>query len=210
MRAASRRRSCRPRRAAPLPSAANAAAWRRAERTRLIAARLAIPPEGRAAASASIDRALAARFPPGSVALVGGYWPIRGEPDPLPYLRRVIGAGGAAALPAVVDPGAPLEYRSWTPATRMASGRWDTQHPAEGHAVTPAALLIPLVGFDAAGHRLGYGGGFFDRTLAALQPRPLAIGLGFELGRLPAFEPAWHDERMDLIITEAETIEIGG
>ena len=73
--------------------------------------------------------------------------------------------------------------------------------------MTPLALLIPLVGFDAAGHRLGYGGGFYDRTLAALHPRPLAIGVGFELGRLASFEPAAHDQRMDVIVTEAGVFE---
>ena len=194
----------------PPPEASAAAAWRKAERARLIAARLGLSAAARAAAGRAIERALAERFPPGGIALVGGYCPMRGEFDPLPYLARVIAAGAAAALPAVTRPGAPLEYRAWTPATRMAPGRWGTQHPADGPAVKPAALLIPLVGFDAAGHRLGYGGGFFDRTLAALAPRPLAIGLGFELGRLPVFEPAWHDERMDVIITEAGSIETGG
>lgn len=192
----------------PPPEAdAGAAAWRRAERARLIAARLALSPKARAAADLAISFALAARLPPGEVPLVGGYWPMRGEFDPLPYLRAVIGAGGAAALPAVVAADAPLEFRPWTPETRMAPGRWDTQHPADGPAVTPLALLIPLVGFDAAGHRLGYGGGFYDRTLAALTPRPLAIGVGFELGRLAAFEPAAHDQRMDVIVTEAGAFE---
>jgi 5-formyltetrahydrofolate cyclo-ligase len=184
-----------------------AADWRKTERARLIAARLELALETRTAAGAAITAALQARFPPGEVALVGGYWPIRGEYDPLGYLRAVIDAGGAAALPAVVAPRAPLEYRPWTPDTRMAPGRWDTLHPEAGPAVAPAALLIPLVGFDAAGHRLGYGGGFYDRTLAALRPRPIAIGVGFELGRLPSFEPAAHDERMDVIVTEAGAFE---
>jgi 5-formyltetrahydrofolate cyclo-ligase len=192
------------------PDATSSAAGRKAERARLIAARLALPAAAHIAASQAIDRALEQRFPPGGVALVGGYWPMRGEYDPLAYLARVVGAGAAAALPAVITPGAPLEYRPWTPAARMSPGRWDTLHPEEGPAVAPGALLIPLVGFDAAGHRLGYGGGFFDRTLAALKPRPLAIGVGFELGRLPAFEPAWHDQRMDVIITEAGVFETGG
>jgi 5,10-methenyltetrahydrofolate synthetase len=102
---------------------------------------------------------------------------------------------------------APLEFRPWTPQTRMSPGRWDTLHPQDGPAVTPLALLIPLVGFDAAGHRLGYGGGLYDRTLAALTPRPLAIGVGFELGRLNRFEAAAHDERMDVIVTEAGLFE---
>ena len=184
------------------------AAWRKAERARLIAARLAFAPGERAAAALAIGRALDERLPPGGAPLVGGYWPMRGEYDPLPYLRRVIEAGAAAALPVVVAPGAALEYRPWTPATPMAGGRWDTSHPAQGPAVAPAALLIPLVGFDAAGHRLGYGGGFFDRTLAAMRPRPLAVGVGFELGRLPGFEPAWHDERMDVIVTEAGAFDL--
>lgn len=194
----------------PDEAAAQATAWRKAERARLIAARLALPPDVRAAAEAAITVALEARCPPGEIALVGGYWPMRGEYDLLPYLARVIEAGAAAALPAVIAPGAPLEYRDWTPQTRMAAGRWDTLHPESGPAVTPCALLVPLVGFDADGHRLGYGGGFYDRTMAALQPRPLAIGVGFELGRVAAFEPAWHDARMDVIITEAGAIETGG
>jgi 5-formyltetrahydrofolate cyclo-ligase len=176
----------------------------------LIAARSALSTEVRAAAERAIEAALEARFPPGAIALVGAYWPIRGEFDPLPYLRRVIDAGAAAALPAVVAMRAPLEFRPWTPETRMAPGRWDTLHPQDGPAVTPLALLIPLVGFDAARHRLGYGGGFYDRTLARLQPRPLAIGVGFELGRLPQFAPEAHDQRMDVIVTEVGTTEIAG
>ncbi len=191
------------------PPEASAAAWRKAERARLIAARLDLAPEARAAAGHAIGAALEARFPPGAIALIGGYWPIRGEYDPLPYLARVIEAGGAAALPAVVGLHAPLEFRPWTPTTRMAPGRWDTQHPQAGPAVAPRALLIPLVGFDAAGHRLGYGGGFYDRTLAALKPRPLAIGVGFELGRLAGIAPEAHDQRMDVIITEAGAFEPG-
>lgn len=185
-------------------------AWRKAERARLIAARLELTSEARTAAGHAIGAALAARFPPGSIAMVGGYWPIRGEYNPLGYLRAVIDAGAGAALPAVVAPRAPLEFRPWTPKTRMAPGRWDTLHPEGGPAVTPQALLIPLVGFDAAGHRLGYGGGFYDRTLAALDPRPIAIGVGFELGRLPEFAPEAHDQRMDVIVTEAGAAEIGG
>ena len=210
MRAASKPRSSGPNPAVPPPDAslaAGASAWRKAERARLIAARQALAPEARTAAGDAIGAALAARFPPGEIALVGGYWPIRGEYSPLGYLRQVIDAGAAAALPAVVAKDAPLEYRPWTPKTRMAPGRWDTLHPDSGPAVTPLALLIPLVGFDAAGHRLGYGGGFYDRTLAALAPRPLAVGVGFEIGRLPGFEPAAHDRRMDVIVTEAGVFE---
>lgn len=178
------------------------AAWRQSERRRLIAARLALTDEARAAASAAIEATLIARFPPGRLPIVAGYWPLRGEFDPLPYLRRTIDAGAAVALP-VVTPQAPLAFRLWVPDSPMAAGVWDIPYPAEGAQVVPSLLLIPLVGFDAANHRLGHGGGYYDRTLAALSPRPLAIGVGFELGRLASIAPAAHDQRMDLIVTEA-------
>jgi 5-formyltetrahydrofolate cyclo-ligase len=191
----------------PRPPELTLEAWRKAERERLIDERLAMTSEARTAAGAAIGAALETRLPPGSVALVGAWWPIRGEYNPLGYLRRVVDVGAAAALPAVIAPGAPLEYRPWTTKARMEPGRWDTLHPRDGPAVSPAAILIPLVGFDAAGHRLGYGGGFYDRTLAALSPRPLAIGVGFEAGRLASIEPADHDQPMDVIVTEAGVFE---
>ncbi len=161
----------------------------------------------RAAASAAIEAALAERLAPGATPILAGYWPIRGEFDPLPYLRRTLEAGGQVALPVVVGPNAALEFRLWSPDAPMAAGGGDIQHPGEGAVVTPTALLIPLVGFDAAGHRLGYGGGYYDRTLAAMTPRPLAIGVGFELGRLADITPAAHDCPMDVIVTEAGVFE---
>jgi 5-formyltetrahydrofolate cyclo-ligase len=157
----------------------------------------------RTAANAAIEAALTARFPPGSVAVFGGYWPIQGEFDPLPFLRRVIDAGGQVALPVAVRPAAPLTFRLWTPDAPMTAGLWDIPYPAEGAVATPSALLIPLVGFDGSGHRLGNGGGYYDRTLATLSPRPLAIGIGFEIGRLITISPASHDQPMDVIVTEA-------
>jgi 5-formyltetrahydrofolate cyclo-ligase len=75
--------------------------------------------------------------------------------------------------------------------------------PAERQVVSPTALLVPLVGFDEQGYRLGYGGGYYDRTLAASKPRPLAIGLGYEFGRLATIHPQPHDAPMDAIVTEA-------
>jgi len=176
---------------------------RKAQRRRLIAARLAMSGAARAAASARIEAALTQRFAPGVFPILAGYWPIQGEWDPLPYLRRVIAAGGAVALPVAKRPVGPLEFRLWSPDAPMAAGLWDIPHPADGAAVTPSALLIPLVGFDGACHRLGNGGGYYDRTLAALSPKPLAIGVGFELGRLGSISPQPHDQPMDVIVTEA-------
>jgi 5-formyltetrahydrofolate cyclo-ligase len=173
----------------------------------LIAARLGMTDAARAAAQRAITAALEARFAPGSLGLVGAFWPIQGEFDALPYLRRTVLAGGEVALPVATKPGSLLTYRPWTSETEMERGHWDIYYPADGPDVTPAVLLIPLVGFDGACHRLGYGGGFFDRTLAALAPRPLAIGIGFELGRLESITPQPHDMPMDLVITEAGVFE---
>jgi 5-formyltetrahydrofolate cyclo-ligase len=189
------------------PPESSGPAWRKAQRRRLIATRLGLTDAARQAASRVIASALEARVPPGSLELLGAYWPIQGEFDLLPYLRRTLGAGGRVALPIAAARGSLLTYRPWTSETAMEAGHWDILHPAEGPEVVPTALLIPLVGFDGQGHRLGYGGGFFDRTLAAWKPRPLAIGVGFELGRLATITPAPHDQPMDLIITEAGVFE---
>jgi 5-formyltetrahydrofolate cyclo-ligase len=177
--------------------------WRKAERRRLVAARLAMADDVRAAAGVAIEAALSDRIPPGAFPILAGYWPIQGEWDPRPYLTRTREAGGAVALPVARRPVGPLEFRLWTPDAPMTTGLWDIPHPAEGAIVVPSALLIPLVGFDGAGHRLGNGGGYYDRTLAALTPRPFAIGVGFELGRLASIAPQPHDQPMDLIVTEA-------
>ena len=162
-----------------------------------------MPPEAHAAACTAITARIIARFPLESLGRVGGYWPIRQEYDCLPLLRDVLAAGGDAALPVVIGPKQPLEFRPWTPRVRMAQGGWDIRHPADEPAVLPDTLLIPLVGFDAGGHRLGYGGGYYDRTLAALTQRPLTLGVGFELGRLASVRPQPHDIPMDYILTEA-------
>ena len=84
----------------------------------------------------------------------------------------------------------------------MVTDRYGIPSPADGDFLQPQALLIPLLAFDASGFRLGYGGGYFDRTLANLRPRPLAIGIGFELCRVETVHPEAHDERLDAVITE--------
>ena len=178
-------------------------AWRKAERERLIAARQNWPDAPRKAATAAITDLLTARFPPSSFASLGVYWPFRREFDPLPFARAVIAAGGWVALPVVVQPRSPLDFRSWTPQSKMEAGVWNIPHPAEGPAVTPSAFLVPLVGFDGEGYRLGYGAGYYDRTLAARPDRPLAIGVGFELNRIATLGARPHDIPMDYIVTEA-------
>ncbi|HEX4196285.1 MAG TPA: 5-formyltetrahydrofolate cyclo-ligase [Caulobacteraceae bacterium] len=183
--------------------AENLAAWRKAERERLIAARMAMPAAAHRAASKAIMASLSAHFMPANPGLVGVYWPFRREFDPLPVMRRIIDAGGQVALPVVIRPRHPLEFRHWTAKTPMASGPLGIPHPADGPPVHPTALLIPLVGFDDRGYRLGYGAGFYDRTLAAFPHRPETWGVGFELSRLPTIHPQPHDVPLDYIVTEA-------
>ena len=131
---------------------------------------------------------------------------MKNEPDLRPLLESWLDASAAtfaALLPVVVESDAALAFRAWTPETPMVGDRYGIPTPAVGDFLLPQALLIPLVAFDAAGYRIGYGGGFFDRTLSALQPKPLSIGVGFELNRVATICPEPHDERLDAIITEA-------
>ena len=114
----------------------------------------------------------------------GFYWPIRGELDLRGIARGHIEAGGATGLPVVVAKNEPVEFWSWEPTTAMQRGFWNIPVPHARRCVTPDVLVIPLVGYDAAGYRLGYGGGFYDRTLAALTPRPFCIGVGFDDSQL--------------------------
>jgi 5-formyltetrahydrofolate cyclo-ligase len=180
-------------------------AARRAERGRLLAARDAAEPDMRARWSSSITASLLTLLVPFTGRILGFYWPHRSEYDPLAVANAVIAAGGKCALPVVVERRAPLEFREWHPAVEMMPGKlsYGIPHPVGGDAVIPDIALIPLVGFDAKGYRLGYGGGYFDRTLAALNPRPRTIGVGFELGRLSTIDPQPHDIPFDAIVTEA-------
>ena len=178
------------------------AAWRRARRQELIARREATADAARAAWSTAIERhllALLRRLPAG---ILGFYWPVRGEFDPRPAVRTLLAEGWRAALPVIERKAAPMAFRGWTPDAEMTPGRFDIPVPQGGAALAPGVVLAPLVGFDAAKFRLGYGGGYFDRTLAALVPRPAAVGVGFELGRLASVRPQPHDLPMDWIVTE--------
>lgn len=181
-------------------------AWRRETRRRLIAGRLALSVAERerrgALALAAMDAAAdLARF-----SVVGLYWPIRGEIDLRPLARTLIAAGTRIGLPVVVARDAPVEFREWSPEAPMTRGVWNIPIPDGTPLVHPACLVVPLVGFDAAGYRLGYGGGYYDRTLAARRPRPWAVGLGFELGRLDSIQPLDHDVPMDGIVTESGAV----
>ncbi|MDR5654642.1 5-formyltetrahydrofolate cyclo-ligase [Ruixingdingia sedimenti] len=186
--------------------ATDVARWRKARRADLLAARAALSVAERRAAAEGIARhldALLARIAPDlRGVVVAGYWPIRAEPDLRPWLARLHDRGARIALPVAERPARPMTFRPWTPGAAMERGHWNIPVPATAETLTPAILIAPLVGWDSAGYRLGHGGGYYDRTLAALRPRPFAIGTGLDAAALPTIFPQPHDVPMDAIVTE--------
>lgn len=178
-------------------------AWRRAQRADLIARREAISPARHQQWSECITAILVEAFPLGAGAVVGFCWPFRNEFDARFAVRHWRERGVAAALPEVVAPGAPLRFRAWHPGVPMARGVYDIPFPDGTDVLLPDVVLAPMNGFDAQGYRLGYGGGYFDRTLAALHPAPLAIGVSFDALRLQTIYPQPHDVPMDFVVTES-------
>ena len=181
-------------------------ATRAALRRQGIERRMALPAEQHAVLSARLCGLIRQNFPELSGKRVAFCWPFRNEPDLRPLMQTWLAEGKpgfAALLPVVVDAGSALAFRAWTPESPMLTDRYGIPAPASGEFLTPEALLIPVNAFDADGYRLGYGGGFFDRTLASLDPLPLSIGVGFELARVDSIYPEAHDIQLDAIITEA-------
>lgn len=184
------------------------AGWRLLTRERLRAERLALSVESRRtmaeALARHLDGVLARRVPEVRGRVVSGYWPIKGEPDLRGWLAALHGRGAVVALPVVETRGAPLAFRRWEPGMAMERGHWNIPVPPESaERVTPEVALAPLMGWDMDGFRLGYGGGYFDRTLAALEPRPWVIGVGFQSARLDTIHPQPHDIPLSAIVTEA-------
>jgi 5,10-methenyltetrahydrofolate synthetase len=177
--------------------------WRKAQRAGLIAWRLAVPQDERRRWGESITRFLLDGFPLLQWMTVAFYWPIQGEFDARFAIRELRKHGARAALPVVVEKKQPLQFREWWPGVWATKGVFDLPVPEGTAVLRPQAALIPPVGFDRQGYRLGYGGGYFDRTLAALVPQPLKICVGFELSRIATIHPQPHDVPMDFIVTEA-------
>ncbi|MEP7314942.1 MAG: 5-formyltetrahydrofolate cyclo-ligase [Pseudomonadota bacterium] len=184
------------------PESVDFKSWRKGERAKLIAQRLAMPVEQRVEYSTRITALLLEYLPDVSGRIVSAYWPLRGEPDLRPWMTSVIGRGGRCALPVVVRKAAPLEFRLWEPGCRMEPGVWNIPVPAQGEVVTPDFLVAPVVGFDGACYRLGYGGGYFDRTLVTYSPQPAVAGVGYAAAALPTIYPQTYDIPMNVIITE--------
>jgi 5-formyltetrahydrofolate cyclo-ligase len=179
------------------------ATWRKERRAELTARRQAIPIEQRRLWNAALEANLRTVLAEQAPAIISFYWPFRGEFDPRPLIRELLGQGWRAALPVVVEKKSPMQFRLWTPGAVMVDGIWNIPFPRDGAVVIPDVVLGPVVGFDDAHYRLGNGGGYFDRTLAILSPKPLTIGVGYEFSRLDTIYPQRHDQRFDIIVTEA-------
>jgi len=181
-------------------------AWRRAMRRNMVARRAALHETDHARLSAAIVGHLIAALPCPRV--VAFCWPIKHEPDVRVALPHWGAQGALAALPVVVAENQPLAFRGWSHDTPLEPDRYGIPTPIAGEWLIPDLILLPLNGFDGDGYRLGYGGGYFDRTLAALFPRPLAVGVGFEMNRLDSIRPEIHDQRLDWLVTENGAVKL--
>jgi 5-formyltetrahydrofolate cyclo-ligase len=155
-----------------------------------------------------LAEALLARHAPPEGAIIAGYWPMGDEMDPRPSMLALASRGHAMALPVTPPRGQPLAFRAWAPGEALRPGPMGTSEPAEGALVNPDWVLVPLLAFDRAGRRLGYGGGYYDRTLAAL-PGAKAIGIAYAGQEMPEVPAGPQDFRLPLIATESGVIICG-
>ncbi|HWK46094.1 MAG TPA: 5-formyltetrahydrofolate cyclo-ligase [Stellaceae bacterium] len=164
--------------------------------------------EAHAAGAASAAEAVAlhaARWLADRPGIVSGYWPMRTELDCRPLLHGLAAAGRGLALPVVLSPAMPLGFRRWQPGVALVPGGFGTLvPPPEAETVEPDVLLVPLLAFDRQGRRLGYGGGFYDRTLAALRRhRPVvALGVAYAMQEMPDLPSDALDQPLDAVVTE--------
>ena len=178
------------------------AAWRRSERERLIGAREHLDAGTLERFRRRIDGHLTRSFPGLAAATVAFCWPTRGEYDARPLAAALRARGAVTALPVVGAPGRPLIFREWHDGVALAPGPLGIPYPTSSEPVVPSVVLVPMNGWDQSGHRLGYGAGYFDRTLAS-PPKPLvAIGVSYELARIETIRPQSWDVPMDWVVTE--------
>ncbi|MFU8833923.1 MAG: 5-formyltetrahydrofolate cyclo-ligase [Roseovarius sp.] len=178
--------------------------FRKAERARLYAARRALSQAEQSTQAARVMAMLSEEIGPPDGRTIAGYWPIRGEMNLRPLLGDLAARGAQIALPVVIAKGAPVAFHRWQPGAAMARGIWNIPVPAHPDPVPPDLVIVPLLGVDAAGYRLGNGGGYYDRTLAALTPRPRTIGVGHSFSAMPTIFPQPWDIPMDVVVLGAD------
>jgi 5-formyltetrahydrofolate cyclo-ligase len=181
-------------------------------RREAMARRDALPADARKAAA---DTIAARKFPlaiaPGTI--VSGFMPLKSEINPLPLLRKLADAGARLALPAVAGRGKALIMRAWQWGEPLAEGVWGIREPKpDAPEVEPDILLVPLLAFDRTGHRIGYGAGYYDMTIARLRARKpvTAVGIAFAALEVPEVPTTPRDARLDLVLTEREVIAFKG
>ena len=176
--------------------------WRKAERVRLITARRSLDQATLERYRHRIDAHLRRSFPGLASAKLAFCWPVKGEYDARHLVRTLREHGALTALPVVVAPKQPLVFREWHPGVEMAVGPLEIPYPVNSRQIVPDAVLLPMNGWDAAGYRLGYGGGFFDRTLMNFEKKPAVIGVAYELARMETIHPQSWDIPVDWVVTE--------
>jgi 5,10-methenyltetrahydrofolate synthetase len=176
--------------------------WRKAQRERLIEERSRLDPGTLEGWRHRIDGFLERSFPGLAGRRVAFCWPIKNEYDARHFARTLRDRSALTALPVVVAPKQPLVFREWHPGVALAKGALDIPYPVASAEVVPEAVLLPMNGWDLQGYRLGYGAGFFDRTLASLTQRPIVIGISYEQARLPTIHPQPWDIPVDYLVTE--------
>lgn len=176
--------------------------WRRSQRDRLIGEREALDEATVERWRRRMDAFLERSFPGLAGRRVAFCWPIKNEYDARHFAKTLRSRGSLTALPVVVAPKQPLAFREWHPGVALARGALDIPYPQHSQEVTPEAVLLPMNGWDAQGYRLGYGAGFFDRTLASLEQRPVVIGVAYEQARMATIHPQPWDIPVDYLVTE--------
>ena len=176
--------------------------WRREQRRRLVAVRLAVDAAQLESWRQSIDSHIERSFPGLAKVTVAICWPIRNEYDARHLARRLRERGARIVLPVVIAPKAPLVFREWHPGVKLAEGAMGIPYPVDSAETAPDAVLLPMNGWDAQGYRLGYGGGFFDRTLASPAKTPVTVGVSYELARMETIHPQPWDIPLDYVVTE--------
>ena len=177
---------------------------KREERARALARRAEAYVRHRDTAGEALARHGLSFLPVPTDCLVSGFSAIRDEIDPAPLLLRLAEEGHRLALPVLQGKGRPLCFRSWAPGDPMAEGQWGIAEPLPSQQeVFPDVVLVPLLAFDAEGYRLGYGGGFYDRSLAGLRSRKpvIAVGIGYDEQRIDAVPHLDYDQRLDWVLT---------
>lgn len=182
--------------------------WRKKKRSELLTRRQAITKNDRIQWSMGITASLEHGFPILCRSTVGFYWPYRGEYDPRPAMSTVHKSGGALALPKIDSKSKQLYFHKWWKEAPMITGAHHIPVTDGTELVKVNAIIVPMLGFDLQGYRLGYGGGYYDRTIDKIYPSPLIIGVAFEILKLDSIYPRAHDIAMDFIVTEAGIYQV--